>query len=192
MRRYLVIINGLGGTGKSEFIKQCAMVAQYFEEKTGVSECSTVDYVKEVAESCGWSGEKEAKDRVFLSDLKQALEKWDNVPYKKTIEKINTVWNYMEDEGYLHGVVFVNSREENDINNFYNDASLYEAKPIKLYISNNRIEVNEVPELIEGIESFKTQCDYHIENNGTLFQLFMSATYFMQDLLGVELKNEEK
>ena len=192
MKRYLVIINGLGGVGKSEFVKQCATISQFFEEKTGVAECSTVDFIKEIAGLCGWEGEKEAKDRVFLSDLKQALEKWNNVPYIKTIEKAVTVWNYMEEQGYVNGIVFINSREQKDINNFCNDGPFICNEVVKVYITNNRTEVNEVPELIKEIESFKEICDYHIENNGSLFQLFNAASYFMQDLLETELKNEEK
>ena len=53
-----------------------------------VSELSTVDFVKEVAEFCGWKGKKDKKDREFLHNLKAAMEKWDNIPNKKVIEDV--------------------------------------------------------------------------------------------------------
>ena len=56
-----VIINGLGGCGKSTFIKLCK---DYCEDPDtyGISwkveELSTVDFVKEVARLCGWKDTK--------------------------------------------------------------------------------------------------------------------------------------
>lgn len=191
MKRYLIIINGIGGSGKSEFIKQCKLVAPYFAQKIEVRECSTVDYVKKIAVLCGWESTKNSEDRIFLSDLKQALEKWHDIPYQRTIDGIISSWTAMEESECEYGVVFLNSREPKDIERFIDAAPLYDAISVKVYISNNKIKVNEVPTLIDGIKNSVNNCDYHIENNGTLFQLFISAAYFMQDLLGMELKNEE-
>lgn len=192
MKRYLIIINGLGGTGKSEFIKQCNNATKKLNAKIGVEECSTVDYVKEIATLCGWDGEKSAEDRVFLSNLKQTLEEWDNVPYKKTMDKIQALWNEMEWVHCDYGLVFVNSREEKDINRFCQDVNNYGGDAIKVYIDNPRVENNEVPELLKDIYDFAANCDYYVENTGSLEQLFMSAICFMQDLLKVGEKNEEK
>ena len=187
MKRFLVIINGLGGSGKSEFITQCNLCAPHIRKKTMIHECSTVGYVKKIAEICGWTGTKEAKDRVFLSDLKKALEKWNDTPYNKTIEEIYMMWRLMESYECEYGIVFVNSREEKDIKKFYKDAHVYEATPIKLYIDNPRIEVNEVPELIREIKRFADECDYRINNDGSLSQLRTTAAHFMQDILGAEV-----
>ena len=85
-----VIINGLGGCGKSTFIQLCE---EYCDNPNNlkafnwmVTELSTVDFVKEIARNCGWDGKKEKKDREFLHDLKVAMEKWDNIPNKKVLE----------------------------------------------------------------------------------------------------------
>lgn len=186
MKRFLVIINGLGGVGKSEFIDRCLFCSFHTKEKTMIEECSIVDFVKRIACGCGWKWTKEAKDRVFLSDLKKALEKWNDIPYEKTIEEIDKIWNFMECHGCKYGVIFVNSREEKDIERFYKDASIYGATPIKLYVSSSRIKVNEVPDLIEEINRFANKSDYHIKNDGSISELEKSAEQFMKDVIGVE------
>ena len=74
----LYIINGAAASGKSTF---CSLV----KEKLGEGHCyeiSTVDLVKEVAKVAGWNGEKTAKNRKFLSDLKDLLTQWDDVPVR--------------------------------------------------------------------------------------------------------------
>ena len=58
------------------------------EERVGPYSCriiSTVDFVKEVAKFCGWNGQKTPKDRKFLSDLKNILTQWNDIPYKDII-----------------------------------------------------------------------------------------------------------
>ena len=66
----VVIVNGTGGSGKDTFVKLCC------ETKYGVAtkpkHISTVDKVKEVALTMGWTGEKTEKDRIFLSNLPRA------------------------------------------------------------------------------------------------------------------------
>ena len=49
---------------------------------------STVDKVKEIAAECGWDGVKSPKNRKFLSDLKDLLTEWGDVPYKDIERKL--------------------------------------------------------------------------------------------------------
>ena len=106
-----VIINGLGGCGKSTFIELCQEYCDNPDNLKAynwmVSELSTVDFVKEVAMICGWKGKKDKKDREFLHDLKEAMEKWDNIPNKKLLEDAETIIkNYLG----LNHLFFVNIR----------------------------------------------------------------------------------
>ena len=64
MSARIVIINGSGGCGKSTFIKLCRDICDQLKGKT-VIELSTVDYVKEVAQYCGWDGSKTELKRAF-------------------------------------------------------------------------------------------------------------------------------
>ena len=66
MDKYVVIINGLGGVGKSEFINQCKKIDTIEGFKVGVSEKSTVDYIKKVAKMCGWDGSNSKRPYFFI------------------------------------------------------------------------------------------------------------------------------
>ena len=77
----LVIINGMPMSGKSQFVEYCLKILDDYG-----AEISTVDFVKELAQEAGWDGVKRPKDRKFLSDLKDLLTEWGNIPYKKIIE----------------------------------------------------------------------------------------------------------
>ena len=77
---------------------------------------STVDFVKEVATMCGWDGTKTPKNRKFLSDLKDLLTEWDDVPFNKIIDTIDT-WAYerIAEGEYDRSLVFVHCREPKEI-----------------------------------------------------------------------------
>lgn len=111
-----------------------------------VSELSTVDFVKEVAMICGWKGKKDKKDREFLHDLKEAMEKWDNIPNKKVLEDAETIIkNYLG----LNHLFFVNIREPESIERFSQliMENGYE-KPFKILIESN-ISSNEVDSIVQ-------------------------------------------
>ena len=58
---------------------------------------------------------KDKKDREFLHDLKEAMEKWDNIPNKKVLEDAeNIIKNYLG----LNHLFFVNIREPQSIESF--------------------------------------------------------------------------
>jgi len=70
----VVIINGVGESGKDTFVNLCAEHATVFN-------LSTVDKVKDVATLFGWQGDKTPEDRKLLSDLKDAWTKYNNGPF---------------------------------------------------------------------------------------------------------------
>lgn len=78
----IVVINGFPGAGKDEFVSCCKkLIGEPY-----VRNISTVDFVKYIATECGWDGTKTPKNRAFLSNLKDLLIEWNDVPFKK-IEK---------------------------------------------------------------------------------------------------------
>ena len=79
----VVIINGKSSVGKDCFVTMCKEIlgAEY------VCNVSTVDFVKEVAEFCGWDGTKTPENRKFLSDLKDLLTDWNDIPLKRFVKK---------------------------------------------------------------------------------------------------------
>lgn len=143
-----------------------------------VSELSTVDFVKEVARICGWKGKKDKKDREFLHDLKEAMEKWDNIPNKKVLEDAeNIIKNYLG----LNHLFFVNIREPQSIESFSQLVMEqgYET-PIKILMESN-ISSNEVDSIVQKIKSIKYDRIY--KNNGTLKDLANTAGEFVEEII---------
>ena len=143
-----------------------------------VSELSTVDFVKEVARICGWKGKKDKKDREFLHDLKEAMEKWDNIPNKKVLEDAeNIIKNYLG----LNHLFFVNIREPQSIESFSQLVMEqgYET-PIKILMESN-MSSNEVDSIVQEIKSIKYDRIY--KNNGTLKDLANTAGDFVEEII---------
>ena len=143
-----------------------------------VSELSTVDFVKEVAKICGWKGKKDKKDREFLHDLKEAMEKWDNIPNKKVLEDAeNIIKNYLG----LNHLFFVNIREPQSIESFSQLVMEqgYET-PIKILMESN-MSSNEVDSIVQEIKSIKYDKIY--KNNGTLKDLANTAGDFIEEII---------
>lgn len=143
-----------------------------------VSELSTVDFVKEVARICGWKGKKDKKDREFLHDLKEAMEKWDNIPNKKVLEDAeNIIKNYLG----LNHLFFVNIREPQSIESFSQLVMEqgYET-PIKILMESN-MSSNEVDSIVQKIKSIKYDRIY--KNNGTLKDLANTAGEFVEEII---------
>ena len=143
-----------------------------------VSELSTVDFVKEVAMICGWKGKKDKKDREFLHDLKEAMEKWDNIPNKKVLEDAeNIIKNYLG----LNHLFFVNIREPQSIESFSQLVMEqgYET-PIKILMESN-MSSNEVDSIVQEIKSIKYDKIY--KNNGTLKDLANTAGDFIEEII---------
>ena len=79
-----VCINGAPRSGKDTFVDICHLLLG-----DRCFNVSSVDFVKHLATECGWNGEKNLKNRKFLSDLKDLLTQWEDVPYKKIVEAIS-------------------------------------------------------------------------------------------------------
>lgn len=131
---------------------------------------STIDYVKKAAKSIGWSGSKTPADRRFLSDLKDALTRWDDVPYKKVQQWIE----YYEKEfnGFKTDILFIDCREPEEIARFVED---YNALTVlvqrgKVVLLGNHADDN--------VENY--QYDIVIDNSRGLDELLQEATIFVE------------
>ena len=166
----IIVINGNGGVGKDAFVAYCQ--DHFFLEKgyDGVDQISTVDFVKSVAYDCGWDGSKTPKNRKFLSDLKDLLEQWDEVPNKKVEGRIE----FLNTEDKLQ-ILFVHAREPHNIQ-YYKDK--YNA--ITILVTNPRVEQVTSNHADMGVYDFAY--DYIIDNSGDLKQLKESAKTLMEML----------
>jgi hypothetical protein len=176
----VVIINGKGGVGKDCFVAMCKDVlgAEY------ACNVSTVDFVKEVAEHCGWDGTKTPENRKFLSDLKDVLTQWNDVPLKKVCQEIAT-WQHIwiASGEYDKAVIFIHCREPKEIKKLCTELSTY--NPITLLIRRDVAESVEQMNHADN-EVLNYEYDYTIPNNGSLSELRARAEEFLRGCL--ELK----
>ena len=115
----VVVVNGRPERGKTTFEKKCAGLVSasstfWFDEnkRMMVDVISTVDFVKQIAKECGWNGVKTPENRKFLSDLKDLLTRWNDIPYQKIVDHIE----YMNEFGRQYDwILFVDCREPEEI-----------------------------------------------------------------------------
>jgi hypothetical protein len=156
MNKY-VIINGIGGCGKDEVVNQCSTIIN------NVFNVSTIDFVKQIAVLCGWKKEKNEKSRKFLSDLKDAMIAYDNIPFKKVCEIVKVLNNK---------IIFIHCREPNEIDKLKEELS---AKTLLVRNKNiNKIKTNHADSDVENYEY-----DYILNNNGTREELLEECNDFL-------------
>lgn len=154
----VIVINGAATVGKSTFISLC------HEIDPRVIETSTIDFVKEIALQAGWDGVKNQRGRRLLSDIKDALERYDDVPNKKIDEFIQ-----------LHpdNIIFVNAREPHNIQ-YYKDK--YNA--LTILVTNTNAKIIKGNHADEDVYNYKYY-DFTIRNEGTVTELKDKAKIFM-------------
>ena len=103
MRKLVIIINGNGGVGKDTL---CDFATEVFS----VRNISSVTPIKEIASQYGWKGEKDAKARKFLADLKEAFVAYNDLPFVYIKEQYH---QFLEAES--EEVMFVHIREGEEI-----------------------------------------------------------------------------
>ena len=140
MNKY-VIINGCGGVGKDEFIKKCRLF------NNNIVNMSTVEYVKKIALQCGWDGKKDDKGRRLLSDLKDALTRYNNIPVQHILESLCN---------YDNSIIFIHCREPDEIK-FLKD----KLKAKSLLITNANISLIKTNHADRCV--FDTDYDYIVE-----------------------------
>lgn len=166
------IINGRPRSGKDTFVNFCLEELGAFGKLI-----STVDFVKKIATECGWDGTKDLKNRKFLSDLKDLLTNWGDVPYKKTLQEIDMFkfdldyWDVSD-----KGVVFIMCREPKEIERFERELN---AKSV--LIRRASVEFEQQSNHADS-EVLNHKYDYIIENNGTVDELKEKAKEFLKKL----------
>lgn len=177
----VVIINGIGGSGKDTFVAMCKDVLG----TERVLNISTVDFVKEVAEYCGWDGTKTPEDRKFLSDLKKALTEWNEVPLKKVCQEVKCWQNIWIGSGdYDKAVVFIHCREPKEIEKLVYQFHQYD--PVTLLIRRGAAEsVQQINDSDNSVLNYSY--DYTIFNDSNLSWLYNEARIFLKGYLELDI-----
>lgn len=174
----VVVVNGRPGVGKTEFEKLCAEQCNLLKEVEGfvpgyslrVDITSTVDFVKEVARFCGWDGIKTLENRKFLSDLKDLLTEWNDVPYKKIVEHIKSLPISQD------WLVFVDCREPAEIQKLKERLNattvLIRRESVENSETSNHADTN----------VFNYRYDWEIYNNYGKYELSKAAIHFINSM----------
>lgn len=169
----VVVINGFPGAGKDEFVNCCKkLIGEPY-----IGNISTVDFVKYIAAECGWDGTKTPENRAFLSDLKDLLTEWNDVPFKK-VEKALSLYEaeWLTYEVSEKGIVFIHCREPREIQKLCTRLSA-----IAVFIDRKEAkEKSQSNHADAEVENFRY--DYYINNNGTIDDLMKEAENFLINL----------
>ena len=152
MNKHIFVINGSGGVGKDTF---CNLV-----DKVSNGKCfsySSVNVVKQVAQLCGWNGAKEERDRKFLSDLKDLLTEYNDLPFKDICSQIESFLDASKLE-----ILFIHIREPKEIQ------KVVDKYPQVKTILISSIRVDHITSNHADAEVFNYEYDYYIHNDGSL------------------------
>lgn len=159
------IVNGAPGCGKTTFEES----VRAFLRGEVCHIFSTVDFVKRIALFCGWDRTKTPQNRKFLSDLKDLLTEWDDVPFKKTIEEVETFQKLS-----ANPIIFIDCREPEEIKRL---AAYFNAKTILITrtAAEKAVASNHADQDVLNFEY-----DIVIDNNGTIGDLIETVADFIQ------------
>lgn len=167
----IIIINGQGGCGKDTFVGYCGY------EDEGVYNFSMVNGIKQIAQSLGWTGGKELKDRKFLSDLKDLVAEYNDFPFQNTLKRVEKAINnykwYHDNSNEL--ICFIHARELKDINRWVHE---YGART--LIIRRPEVETHYGNHADDDV--FEVDYDYEVWNTGDLYQLKDVAEKFVTQI----------
>ena len=175
----VVIVNGRPESGKTTFEWKCrellgASSTFWFNEnkRTLIDIYSTIDFVKEIAKQCGWDGIKSPENRKFLSNLKDLLTQWNDIPYKKVIE---TAKHLCEDKFCCPNdwILFVDCREPEEIQKLKERLNA-----TTVLVRRLDDEVNETSNHADA-NVFEYEYDYTVKNYGDLSDLIVECVNFL-------------
>lgn len=160
----IVVINGMGGSGKDSFVDCCKVFGKVYN-------ISTVDEVKQAARDIfDWNDTKTEKDRKMLSDLKALWVGYNDGPYNY-IKNVIESFNELETDAIL----FIHSREPIEIERFRTDFGA-----ITMLVKNSRVEPITTNDSDANVENY--DYDIIIDNSGTIQELENKAAIFMEEV----------
>lgn len=168
----IIVVNGQPRVGKDTFVKFCLDELGAWGEQ-----CSTVDFVKKIATECGWDGTKTPENRKFLSDLKDLLTNWGDVPYQQVM-RAKEIWEFSFTQFDIKTddcFFFVYCREPQEIQKFVDRVGAE-----TILIRRESVENQEQSNHADA-EVFNFNYDCVIENNGDLKELKDKAKKFLKE-----------
>ncbi len=170
----IFIVNGAPGSRKTTF--ESLVKLECKKQNIAVEVYSTIDFVKDVAKYCGWDGTKTLENRKFLSDLKDLLTQWSDLPFKKTLNWIESIKFRMWQNDVLdkYCILFIDCREPAEIKKLC-DATGARSLLVRRADAENTETLNHADQNV-----LNYNYDIVIDNNGTLEDLDKRAFDFIE------------
>lgn len=173
----VVVVNGRPECGKTTFEAKCkelvAANSTFWynkEQRMAVDVISTVDFVKQIARKCGWDGVKTPRNRKFLSDLKDLLTEWNDVPFQNVLDHVMYLDIFAKGFDWL---LFVDCREPAEIQKLKERLNA-----TTVLVRRLGDEVNETSNHADE-NVFEYEYDYTIKNYGDLSDLATECVGFL-------------
>jgi len=166
LRKIVIIINGKGGSGKDTI---CDIVAKYFS----VINISSIDPIKQVAASLGWTGEKDDSSRLFLSALKRISSDYNNYPTQYLCKCYE---DFLKNES--SEILFAHIREPEQIYLFKNNIR---GECITLLITRASVSDHN-NDSDDNVDNY--HYDYYFDNSGELDTLECKFMEFFNLIIG--------
>ena len=174
MRKVVIIINGNGGVGKDTL---CDFASSMYK----LTNISAITPINKRAEQYVWHGEKDARSRKFLADLKRTFVDYNDLPYKYLIKEYEK-FLYTDSE-----ILFVHIREGKEIEKFKRYVKLPCAT---LLIKRKSVSQNWGNASDDNVENYKY--DYIYNNNKPLTEIRDDFNRFLNRILVDTLKKRKR
>lgn len=179
----IVVINGKAGVGKDEIVNICQMLLP----RGAVRNISAIDYVKEVATSFGWNGTKTPQNRKYLSDLKQMMIEWGDIPFKKMVAEVEDFKKFLRKRGSWlmdNSVIFIHCREPEEIQKLKNHFG--DEMQTLLVRRASAEEIEQINDSDNNVLNYNY--DYTLENDGTLWDLVEETSFYLKEILKLNIE----
>ena len=162
----IIVINGYAGVGKDEFVKACQ------KQYGNVYNLSMIDSIKNIAKKIGWDGKKDDNGRRFLSDLKDALTRYDDIPFKAIKKQIDMI---AKENSSQKTYIFIHAREPEDIQRLVEEFNAF-----TLLIRRAQVEQKNYGNHADANVLNYQKYDYIYLNNGDLKTLSKDVKDFIK------------
>ena len=168
----ILIVNGSPKSGKDLFCENahnnCAFIYPI----------SVVDRIKQIALFGGWDGNKDAKGRKLLSNLKDAFEEYNDLPHEYVLQFIENrthVLDQLDMIGTDNAIFLVQSREPKDIQRWVDENGAR-----TLLIHREGMDVSWGNHADDEVGDY--QYDYMLFNSGTIEDWEAKTVKFINQL----------
>lgn len=173
-KKIAFVINGKGGVGKDSV---CDAVASKWKTRN----ISSITPIKYFAKQMGWTGAKDDRDRKFLSDLKQLLVDYCDLPQRYCVQMFKEFMASADEE-----IMFIHIREPENIKRFIKSTDY---RCLSLLVRRKAVDGREYGNKSDdNVEDY--DYDYVYNNDKSLEEMPEDVISFMLDVIAQEERKE--